>query len=38
MGEPPNEIDGETLYEVVPAEIRDDVELYFQKSESQEPQ
>ena len=32
----PSEIDGETLYEVVPAEIRDEVALFFEKPPSKE--
>ena len=31
FGEIPSEIDGETLYSVVPDEIREEVELYFEK-------
>jgi len=34
FGEIPSVIDGETLYSVVPDEIRDEVELYFVTSAS----
>jgi len=38
FGEIPSEIDGETLYTIVPDEIRDEVELYFATSASEKEQ
>lgn len=38
MGEIPDTIDGETLYEVCPPELRDEIALYFEKPASEEKQ